>query len=91
MLQLTRKRNLGKLVLCKLQESSNMMRIKCKVSGIKFALLDQSGPTWQCSHSLFRLSLILSWYRSYHIETSPLICRANQWTGSYMAGISVMK
>ena len=76
MLQLTRKRNLGKLVLCKLQESSNMMRIKCKVSGIKFALLDQSGPTWQCPHSLFRL--ILSWYRSYNIETSPLICWVNQ-------------
>ena len=27
----------------------------------------------------------------YHIETSPLICRANQWTGFYMIGTSVMK
>ena len=27
----------------------------------------------------------------YHIETSPLICRANQWTGFYMRGTSVMK
>ena len=27
----------------------------------------------------------------YHIETSPLICTANQWTGSYMKGTSVMK
>ena len=27
----------------------------------------------------------------YHIETSPLICRANQWTGFYMIGISVIK
>ena len=26
----------------------------------------------------------------YHIETSPLICRANQWTGFYMNGL-VMK
>ena len=29
--------------------------------------------------------------RPYHIETSPLICSASQWTGFYMIGISVMK
>ena len=27
----------------------------------------------------------------YHIETSPLICSANQWAGFYMIGTSVMK
>ena len=27
----------------------------------------------------------------YHIETSPLICPANQWTGFYMITASVMK
>ena len=27
----------------------------------------------------------------YHIETSPLICKANQWTGFYMIRTSVMK
>ena len=27
----------------------------------------------------------------YHTETSPLIRRANQWTGFYMIGTSVMK
>ena len=27
----------------------------------------------------------------YDIETSPLICRANKWTGSYMIETSVMK
>ena len=27
----------------------------------------------------------------YHIETSALICSANQWTGSYMITSSVMK
>ena len=27
----------------------------------------------------------------YHIETIPLICRANQWTGFYMIGTYVMK
>ena len=27
----------------------------------------------------------------YHIETSPLICRANQWTGFYMITASVIK
>ena len=28
---------------------------------------------------------------TYHIETSPLICRANQWTSFYMEGSSVIK
>ena len=27
----------------------------------------------------------------YHVETSPLICIANQWTGFYMMGTSFMK
>ena len=27
----------------------------------------------------------------YHIETSPLISSANQWTGFYVIGTSVMK
>ena len=28
---------------------------------------------------------------SYHIETNPLICSENQWTGFYIIGTSVMK
>ena len=27
----------------------------------------------------------------YHIETSSVICIANQWTGFYIIGVSVMK
>ena len=27
----------------------------------------------------------------YHVETRPLICPANQWTGFYMIGTFVMK
>ena len=34
-------------------------------------------------------SLTLSW--RYHIETSPLICCGNKWTGFCMIGTSVMK
>ena len=26
----------------------------------------------------------------YHIETSPLICRENQWTGFFMIGSPIM-
>ena len=37
------------------------------------------------------LVITLSWRYLYHIEISPLICRANQWTGFYMIGTSVMK
>ena len=29
--------------------------------------------------------------RHYHIETSPLIWRANQWTGFYMTGTSTIR
>ena len=29
--------------------------------------------------------------RPYHIGTSPLVCRTNQWTGFYMIWTSVMK
>ena len=28
---------------------------------------------------------------NYHIETSPLICSENRWTGFYMIGSSAMK
>ena len=28
---------------------------------------------------------------TYYVKTSPLICKANQWTGFYMLGTSVMK
>ena len=28
---------------------------------------------------------------TYHVETSPLICSANQWTVFYMIGSSIMK
>ena len=52
------------------------------------------------SNKIFELTL--SWRRPisfrnqsidlrYHIETSPLICSANQWTGFYMISASVMK
>ena len=27
----------------------------------------------------------------YHIGTSSMICKANQWTGVYITGTSVMK
>ena len=27
----------------------------------------------------------------YHIETSSLICKANQWTGFYMITVAVLK
>ena len=45
---------------------------------------------WTSSH-LIKKFLTLSWRRFNHIEISPLICRANQWTGFYMIEISVMK
>ena len=35
--------------------------------------------------------LTLSWRRPLYIETSPLICPANQWTGFYMITACVMK
>ena len=50
------------------------------------------------STAIFYIFVSLSWDNqlfhdggSYHIETSPFICSANQWTGFYMIGTSVMK
>ena len=37
------------------------------------------------------LYLYPKWVKSLYIETSPLICKANQWTGFYMIGTSIMK
>ena len=37
------------------------------------------------------LHLTLSRRRPFHIETSPLICSANQCTGFYMITVSVLK
>ena len=42
------------------------------------------------SSTLYCASLFYDGGR-YHIETSSLICRANQWTGFYMITASVMK
>ena len=44
------------------------------------------GLWYKCSDSS-----TLSWRKFLSIETSPLNCRANQWTGFYMTGSFVMK
>ena len=47
------------------------------------------GKAWHLGKAT---ALTLSWRKSlYDIETSILTCRANQWTGFYMIGASVMK
>ena len=43
------------------------------------------------NYNLFFQSLTLLWRNTHHIETNALICSANQWTGFYMIGTSVMK
>ena len=40
---------------------------------------------------LEKLSQLIHDGGRYHIETSPLICRADQWTSFYMITTSVMK
>ena len=40
---------------------------------------------------LMKFFLTLSRWSPYHIETSPWICRGNQWTGFYMLGTSAME
>ena len=49
---------------------------------------------------MFRLLVLMAVYLKierfrdggpYRIETSSLICSANQWTGLYMIGISITK
>ena len=46
------------------------------------------------TNTLVLIKVILQLFHDigrYHIETSPLICRANQWTGFYMIMFSFMK
>ena len=45
------------------------------------------------SHIWYKLFLIQLFYDGgpYHKETSPLICKANQWTGFSLIGSSIMK
>ena len=72
----------------------------------KFCLLDQPTSLDRSSH-LYLCYFVCPFVRPstrlpahlltfhdggwYHIETSPLICRANQWTGFYIISASVMK
>ena len=50
---------------------------------------------WQfCAPYFSYISLMRQLFHDgspYHIESSPSICRANQWTNFYMIGTSVMK
>ena len=39
----------------------------------------------------FKSQLTLFWRRSLSYRNHPLICCANQWTGFYVIGVSVMK
>ena len=48
--------------------------------------------------NFFRVKLHIAWTTTlfhdespYHVETSPFICFANQWTGFYTTGTTVMK
>ena len=60
-----------------------------------FKITSGNRDSWWQSHYLitFWRKLIFNSFRRgpYHIETSPLICFVNQWTGFYMTRTSVMK
>ena len=44
-----------------------------------------------CVTYFLNQSLLVHEGGPYHMEVSPLICSANQWTGFYMIGTSVFK
>ena len=48
------------------------------------AILNQMENIWQ-------LLTFFHFGGPYHVETSPLNCSANQWTGFYMIGTYIMK
>ena len=57
---------------------------------LKKCRIKKTYKTW-CLQKVTLSDSILSWRGPYHTDTSPLICKANQWTGFYMIGVSVMK
>ena len=69
------------------------------VLGSLFLTLNRFHTLFRCFHFYLQtnkyllnlLKLTLYDGNSHHIETSPLICRTNQWTGFYMMGTFVMK
>ena len=46
-----------------------------------------------CTHRVVNLNKYLLFHDGglYHLETCPLICYKNHWTGLYLTGTSVMK
>ena len=46
-----------------------------------------------CPNYYFWVAPAINFFKTgpYHIETSPLICRANQWISFCMIGSSIMK
>ena len=54
----------------------------------------QEGEVGGINHTQYLLMYLIQLFCErgpYHIETSPLICRANQCTGFHMIGTTVMK
>ena len=52
---------------------------------------DKISKLWANSKYEFLFLWLLHGGRPYYIKTSPLVCSANQWSGFYMIGTSVMK
>ena len=67
-------------------DTTTLQKHKAVVTGLALC----QGVKRICSKCSFNL-LTLSWEGPYHIETSPLICKANQWNGFFIIGISTMK
>ena len=77
------------------------MRLQIKVSRCQLRLHNKKFILYLCGTVMYKglegCNICFPWlFNSFmtevtNVETSPLICRANQWTGFYMIGTSIMK
>ena len=49
-----------------------------------------SESSLKCHDHKSKNTALLTLPGPYHVETNPLICKENQWTGFYMIGASIL-
>ena len=64
--------------------SNKSSKLKCEVK-------NHAKPLILCLRDMANMAKIFHERGPYHVEASPLICRASQWTDFYMIRASFMK
>ena len=72
----------------------SMLTLNKKLSFMEILYLGRQNENIKTANTFCIVTLIITFFTMevpIIIETSPLICRVNHWTGFYIIGTSVMK